>query len=127
MDLQALVTQLLPVIGQSGVDALVTEVTDLMAEARDPWKNAVLGVVANGVQTFGLQGVQRATDELVKLMDGDEADINWADLDVASDILAHMQNAEADRKAASRDFLAKVGLVLGQVFGGVLKGLIAAV
>jgi hypothetical protein len=127
MDLQALVTQLLPVIGQSGVDALVTEVTDLMAEARDPWKNAVLGLVANGVQTFGLQGVQRATDELVKLMDGDEADINWADLDVASDILAHMQNAEADRKAASRDFLAKVGLVLGQVFGGVLKGLIAAV
>jgi len=37
-----------------------------------------------------------------------------------------MQNAEADRRAAARDFLTKVGRVLGQVFGGFIKGLIAA-
>lgn len=126
MDLQALITGLLPVLGQVGVDALTKEVNDLTADAKEPWKKAVLGLVANGVETFGPQGVQVATEALNKLMAGEDPDISWADLDVASDILAHMQNAEADRTTAAKDFLAKVGKVLGQIFGGFIKGLISA-
>ena len=126
MDLQGLVNSLLPVLGQAGVTALTAEVNELTEEATEPWKKAVLGFVANGVQTFGPQGVQIATKALEDLMNGKEPDISWADLDVASDILAHMQNAEADRKSASKEFLTKVGNVLGQLFGGIIKGLIAS-
>lgn len=127
MDLQGLVTTLLPVLGEHGVKALTAELSSLIAEANEPWKKAVLGLVANGVETFGPQGVQIATKAIEDLIAGEDPDISWADLDVASDILAHMQNAEADRKAASKDFLSKVGKVLGQVFGGFIKGLIASV
>jgi len=127
MDLQALVNTLLPILGQVGVDLLTKEVGDLTADAKEPWKKAILGLVANAVQTFGPQGVQVATDAINDLLNGEQPDISWADLDVASDILTHMQNAEADRTTAAKDFLAKVGKVLGMVFGGFLKGLLAAV
>tara|TARA_Y100000310_G_scaffold127207_1_gene126256 strand:- start:4114 stop:4497 length:384 start_codon:yes stop_codon:yes gene_type:complete len=126
MDLQALVNGLLPVLGQVGVDALTKEVSELTADAKEPWKKAILGLVANGVETFGPRGVQVASAALNKMLAGDDPEIEWADLDVQSDILAHMQNAEADRATAAKAFLAKVGKVLGQVFGGFIKGLIAA-
>ncbi len=126
MDLQALVNGLLPVLGHAAVYALTKEVSDLTADSKEPWKKAILGLVANGVETFGPQGVQIATDAITKLMAGEDPEIDWADLDVASDILAHMQNAEADRTTAAKAFMAKVGKVLGQIFGGFIRGLIAA-
>lgn len=127
MDLQTLVNSLLPVLGQAGVAALVKEVGELTDEAKEPWKKAVLNLVTNAVQTFGPQGVQVATDAIERMLKGEDPDIPWADLDVASDILAHMQNAEADRVSSTSAFLTKVGKVLGLVFGGFLKGLLAAV
>lgn len=126
MDLRGLVGSLLPILGQAGVDALTVEVNDLTTGADEPWKKAVLGLIANGVEAFGLQGVQVATQTLAELMDGGDPDITWVDLDVASNVLAHMQNAEADHKLAAHEFLSKVGKVLGQVFEGIIKGLIAA-
>ena len=49
----------------------------------------------------------------------------WADLATGSDILAHFQNAEAGRKSAAKDFMTKVGHVLGDVLGGFIKGLLS--
>ena len=123
-----LLENLLPTLGEAGVEALRSELDDLAAEAQEPWKRSVLALVANGVEQFGPEGVAVATTAISRLLEGNEApDINWADLDVASDILAHMQNAEADRKSDAEEFLTRVGRVLGVIFGGILKGLIASV
>ncbi len=127
MDLQTIVNGMLPVLGQAGVNALTKEVTALTAEAGEPWKKAVLGLVGNGIEMFGPQGVQVATDAINRMLAGEDPELDWAELDVASDILAHMQNAEADRATAANAFLSKVGKVLGTVFGGFIQGLIAAV
>lgn len=121
-------SSLLPVIGQVGIDALKDEIEDLTEDANEPWKKAVLGLVGDAVVTFGPQGVSLATKALEDLMNGEgEPDLSWADLGTASDVLAHLQSVEADRKSEVSDFLTKVGKVLGQLFGGFIKGLIATV
>lgn len=126
MDLKALTDLMLPTLGEAGVKALKDEVDDLTSEANEPWKKAVLGLVASGVETYGPQGVQIATDALDQILAGEEPDLEWVDLVALSDLLAHLQNAEADRALASKAFLAKVGNVSGQIFGGFLKGLLLA-
>ena len=125
MELDKLLESLLPQLGQKGVDALETQISDL-GDGQEGWKKTLLSLVANGVETYGPQGVQKATDAVMQLLDGDEPpDINWADLEVASDLLGQLQNAEADQKSQAKEYLAKVNKTLGPILSGVLKGLIA--
>jgi len=126
IDFNKMLTDLIPVIGQTGVDMLAGELKNLSAGAEEPWQKAVLALTANAVEKNGPAGIQLATDAIKKLLDGDEApDIDWADLEVASDILAQMQNKEADEKSAIEDFMAQASNSLGVILGGLIKGLIA--
>ena len=121
-------SSLLPVIGQVGIDALKDEIEDLTEDANEPWKKAVLGLVGDAVVTFGPQGVNLATKALEDLMNGEgEPDLSWADLGTASDVLAHLQSVEADRKSEVSDFLTKVGKFLRQHLRVFIKGLPATV
>jgi len=125
--LEDLLAKMAPVLGNQAVVALKGEIDELVGESKEPWKKAVLGLVADGVTVYGPKGVQVALDAIEKLRTGDEApNLDWADLDVCSDILAHMQNAEADSRSETREFLQKVGKVLGILFGAFLKGLLAS-
>jgi len=58
-------------------------------------------------------------------MDGKAPDIDWADLEVASNILAELQNAEADRKKSVNEILVKLSHVLGTIMTALIKGLAA--
>lgn len=125
MDLHKIVDSLLPTLGEAGVLLLKEKVDDLVAEAKEPWKKAVLALVSNAVATYGPQGIEVARKYIHDLLGGGQPPvIDWLDLETASDILAQMQNAEADRLSSSNEFLTKVGHVLGEILTAFIKGLI---
>ena len=128
MDLKKLADSLLPALGQAGVSALTDKVADLQAEAKEPWKKAALGMAGNAVAKYGPDGLKFAQGWMDELIKGEKVpDISWMDLDVASDVLANLQNAEADKKSAAKDYLAKVGEVAGEIGGAVIKGLLKSI
>lgn len=119
--------KLVPALGEAGVEMLADQLKDLIAQADTPWKKAALKLVANAVEEFGPDGINIAINEIEKLFSDDDdkiPEIDWADLEVASDLLAQFQNAEADQKTATRDFLAKLSETMGVILQGLIKGLI---
>jgi len=116
--------KLLPVVGQKGVDAIEAKLKGLSEGADSGWKKAALALVADAVEKHGPAGIKMATQAIQDLLDGSAPNIDWADLEVASNILAQMENAEADKKDSTRKFLAEVSEVLGVILAGIIKGLL---
>ena len=125
-DLKTFLDDLIPVLGEAGVGALAEELDELSA-GQEGWKKSVLALLANAVEVYGPQGLDVGMDYLNKLLQGGTLPpINWADLEVASDILAHLQNLEADERAKWGDFLAKLSKSLGVILGALIRGLVSA-
>ena len=123
-DVTAILTNLIPVVGQKGVDAIEQKLTSLMEGADSGWKKASLALLANAVDRYGPNGIQIAQKAIQDLLEAKAPTIDWADLEVASDILAELENAEADKKAAVHDFMAKLSEVFGVILKGVITGLV---
>ena len=126
MNVEALLKILVDVLGRKAVDELSEKLDSLSAEAGEPWKRAVLALVADAVEQHGPAGlllVQKVIDDLVA---GEAPEIDWANPRTASDVVAELQNAEAGRRSAARDFAARVGDVLGQLLVGLIRGLATA-
>lgn len=123
-DVTTILTNLLPVIGQKGIDAVEGQLATLTAGADAGWKKASLALLANAVEQHGPAGIAMAQNAIHDLLDGKVPQIDWADLEVASDILAELQNAEADKKTAVRDFTTKISEVIGVIIKGFLSSLV---
>ena len=124
-DLQKFLNDLLPVLGDAGVAALKGELDDLAA-GEDGWQKAVLAFMANAVEEHGPKGIDIGMDYLNSVLaGGDPPNIDWADLEVASDLLAHLQNVEADAKSEWQDFLARLSHSLGVILGALIRGLVS--
>lgn len=117
-----LINSLGPVLGQKAVTLIQEELVDLSLSTAG-WKKTVLELLADAVKKHGMTGVQMALDAVKDIVDGKPVKISWADLKVASDLLAELQNAEADEKSAAHDFLIKVS----HIFSVILAGLIAEI
>jgi len=127
MDWLKMLEDLVPLIGQKAVDELVAKLDDLAGDASEAWQKAILALFGDALESNGVEGIQLATDALIDLLDKNEPpQIDWADLKTASDILAELQNAEADRKTAAKAFMVKVSHTLGTLLGGMIKGLAAS-
>ncbi len=120
--MDVLTKQLVPILGQKAVDAAADELKELAGES-DGWKKTLLALTANAVEEFGPEGIQKAMDVVEALRKNEVPKIDWADLEVASDILAKLQNAEADQKTAARDFMVKLSKVLGIFLVGIIQAL----
>lgn len=103
---------------------LENELAKLTGSTQEPWRAAVLALVAQGMEKHGLDGFQKVSVLLASLMNNKTVSLEWVDLKTASDLLAHMQNAEADKKLAVNAFLSQLGMILGKIAGGALKGLL---
>jgi hypothetical protein len=126
MDFLKLVEQLVPILGPEAATALAEELRELISDESPAWQRSVLALVADAVEKHGIAGIQIALDQIEILLEGDEEpEIDWANLMVASDLVASLQNAEADRKSAARDFLARIGKVLGPILSGIIRGIIS--
>lgn len=125
MDIQALITQLLPVIGQTGVDALSEQLDELSRDSDSVWQQTALTLLADAVDVHGMKGIDLAQKAIDDLFENKVPNIDWANPRTASDLVAKMQNAEADDKDAAREFFVKLGDVFGQIAAAMLKGFIA--
>jgi len=126
MDWQKLLSSLLPVLGEAGIDAAAEALDKLAAETTEPWKRTLLELLAEGVSIHGLLGLQLAIDTVEAIADGQP--IQWEDMDLTlhSELLASLQAAEADRKSQAMDFLAHASEALGGVLAGLLRGVVSA-
>lgn len=125
MDLLKLIEQLVPVLGQDAADALAAEVEELISEQSPAWQRAILVFTADAIQAYGVVGISIAIDQIEKLMeDGEEPTIPWSNLLLASDMVAALQNAEEQQKTATREFLGRLGNILGTLLSGVIRGLL---
>lgn len=126
MDWKKMLDQWFPTLGALGVEEAAKALEGWSEDVKDPMKKLILGLVADAVEKNGMKGLDMAKDAILGLLDGKDVDLDFADLERASDALAILQNAEADRKSAAEDFMVKVGETLGPILGALIKGLIAS-
>lgn len=127
MNFKQLLDNLLPIIGQAGVDALKDVFKDLAADQDKPWAQIALALLADAVEEHGVDGIEMARKAIDAMFENEVPNIDWANPRTASDFVAKLQNAEADEKIAARDFCIKMGDVFGEIAAGIIKGLIIAI
>lgn len=126
-NLKNILDSLLPVVGQKGIDTLSAKLAEISGTADSPWKQGVLRLVADAVSHYGPEGLSLAQKKIDALLDSKPVQLDFSDLATASDLVAYLENAEADRRTAAKDFAAKVGGVLTELSGAVLKGVLTLV
>lgn len=126
MNIEALLKVLVATLGQKAVDELSAKLDEIAAEAGEPWKRAVLALLADAVDDHGPAGLVLVQEVIDDLVAGKTPQIDWASPRTASDVVAELQNAEAGRRSAARDFATRVGDVIGQILVGIFRGLASA-
>ena len=118
---------LVPVVGEQAVKMASDELTNLASDASDPMKAAVLALLSDAVSQHGADGVAMAQKAVEDLLDGtgNTPDIDWASPRTASNLVAAMQNAEADRKTEAREMAQRFGHVMGKIGALLIKAAIA--
>lgn len=113
-------------LGKLGMKKAGTAINRLIKQAVSPWKKTILSLVADAIKQYGPAGIEKAEKAIKRIADGKAPDVSFATLRVQSDVLARLQNAEADRKNEAREFMAMVAKTLGEIIAAVIKGIIAA-
>jgi hypothetical protein len=113
-------------VGETGVDKLAAVLDDQAAKADEPWKRTVLDLLADGARRHGPEGFKMAQDAVERLLDGKDPDIRKVtkNLLIASNLVAQLQKAEAERKERARKWLRAVGETLGTILKAVIGGLV---
>lgn len=122
MDLKKLLDSLIPMLGNAGVKALSDKLDELAADDAS-WKGTVLALLADAVDANGPKGIAIAQQAIEDLLNNEVPKIDWASPRTASDLVAQLQNAEADKADAVRDWFVKFGDIMAQIGVGIVKGL----
>ena len=117
---------LVPIVGSQAVKLVSDELDGLASDASDPLKAAVLALVSDAVSEHGAAGISMAQSAVKDLLEGDHPNIDWASPRTASDLVAAMQNAEADRKTEAREMAQRVGHAMGKIGAVLIKAVIAS-
>lgn len=109
-------------VGEEGVEKLAGVLDEEAAKADEPWKRTLLDLLADGARRHGPEGFQMAQEAAEKLLNGDGTDIRKVtkNLLIASNMVAQLQRAEAERKERARKWLKAVGQTLGTILKAVL-------
>lgn len=112
-------------LGEQGVDKIAAVLDGEAAKADEPWKRTVLDLLADGARRHGPEGFKMAQDAVERLLDGEETDIRKVtkNLLIASNLVAQLQKAEAERKERARKWLRAVG----QTLGAIIKAIVGSV
>lgn len=110
-------TNLAFTLGDEGLDQLVKVLDDEASTLDEPWKRTLLDLLVDVMHTHGPEGLQIAKDAVNRMLDGDGRDIRKVtkNLLIASNLLAQLQNAEADRKERVRKWLKGLVSILGTI------------
>jgi hypothetical protein len=109
-------------LGEEGVDKLANVLDDEASKADEPWKRTLLDLLADGARRHGPEGFKMAQDAAERFLDGEETDIRKVtkNLLIASNMVAQLQKAEAERKERARKWLNAVGQTIGTILKAVL-------
>ena len=119
------ISNLISKVGAEGVDKIAEVLDKEASKADEPWKRTLLDLLADGARRHGPEGFKLAQSAVERMLDGDDKDIRKVtkNLLIASNLLAQLQNAEADRKERAREWLRAIG----QTLGTILKAMVGAV
>jgi hypothetical protein len=112
--------------GIVGVKKAEEALTKLAEESKEPWKKAVMGLLADAVEKYGMAGVDKVEAAIEDLLDGKNPDMEFASLKARSDFLAILQNMEADDRSKVKDFFSTMGESLAVILRAVIAGLMSA-
>jgi alpha-L-fucosidase len=122
MNFEKLLESLIPVLGAEAVKALVAELEKVASGANEAWQKSILQLLADAIRTNGPAGITMAMAAIHDLLDKKQPDMSWADLSTASNVVAQLENAEADKQTAVKTYLAIVGQILGTVIMALIQG-----
>ena len=121
--LETLISEIAPKVGLKAVEQLAKHLEEI-SDDKDGMKKMALNLLANSIEKFGPLGISKATEALEDLIAGKEPDLDWASPRVVSDVLAQMQNAAAEDKSKTLDFMHDFSRSLGVILSGVLAGIL---
>ncbi len=125
MTLDDIFQVVLPILGPESAQELEAKLGGLSLPADKDWQKMALALVSDAVEKHGPEGIALAVQAVQDMMAGQPPKIDWADLRLASDIVAHMQNAEADHKREFNDYMVKIGKVAGIILATLIKSLVS--
>lgn len=111
-------------LGQEGIEQLAGFLDGEAEKADEPWKKTLLDLLADAGRKHGPDGFKMAQDAVERLLDkGESQDIRrmTSNLLTASNLVAQLQNGEAERKEKAREFLKALGKTLGAILKAVLS------
>lgn len=102
-------------LGEEGLEELLKMLDEIEAKADEPYKKVILAMVADLLVKHGLEGIEIAEDLLKRM--GEKKRVNLNDLSVrtASEVVAKLQNAEADDRKLQQKYLHVVADVLTEI------------
>jgi len=112
----------LEALGTKGLGE-ITSFLDAKIIDSDGWQKNIYVMIANAVSAYGIIGVNMALNALHDILEGEPSNLDWADLEVASDLLAALQNQEADIRDATRAFLVQLGSILRDIATGIIMNM----
>ena len=115
-----------PALGAVGADALAKAIDDLAKETDNEIGQQLLGWVEVTVKAQGASGVVALKDWIVDMVDGEKVPPfpEGTSLRMQSEMLAKIQNAEAEDASKFKKQMVLIGDTLGSVLLGIVSGLI---
>lgn len=109
-------------IGEEGVNQVASLLDKEASKADEPWKRTLLDLLADSARRLGPEGFELAQNAVERMLDGDNTDIRKVtkNLLIASNLLAQLQNAEADRKERARKWLRAIVQTIGNIIKAVV-------
>lgn len=105
-------------LSDEAVAYLVAELERFEAQADSAWKHVILSIVKDLLRKHGVKGVKMAV-ELIRDVAQDKApDLSDLSLRNASDVVAKLQKAEADRKSSFSEYMGILAEFLTELFKG---------
>jgi hypothetical protein len=83
-------------------------------------------VLSDALRVHGHEGLKLAENQILEMMDGKRASLDFADLRTSHLLLAELEKRAEMDQAAMKAHLARVGQTLAVIGGGILKALIPA-
>lgn len=110
-------------LGDDGVTAAAGQLDKLANKTDSPWQSSLVKMMADGVRKHGDQGLDMVMEQIDNLLKGKTHDFAFTDLRTASDVVAKLQRAEADRQTKVRTFMAKAANILGMALKAIVSGI----
>ena len=87
----------------------------------EPWKKAVVAILASAIEREGAKGLKNAKAEIDKLLSGKKADLSFVDLDAQSKALTVLQKMEASERSKTKAYCSTAVNIAVTLLSGFVK------